>query len=52
MVHNTQEFVNSNISIDFKIIQSSKTENTIFLELGLYYSNHYISTVEATVDIL
>jgi hypothetical protein len=34
------------------MIQSSKLENTIFLELGLYYSNYYISTVEATVDAL
>jgi hypothetical protein len=32
--------------------QSLKTENTIFLKLGLYYSKHCISTVEVTVDIL
>jgi hypothetical protein len=52
MVHNAQEFVNSNFPIDFKIIQSSKIENTIFLELGLYCSKHCISTVEVTIDIL
>jgi hypothetical protein len=50
--HNAQEFVNSNFPIDFKIIQSSKIENIIFLELDLYCSKHYISIVEATVDIL
>jgi hypothetical protein len=34
------------------MIQSSKLENTIFLELGLYYSNYYINIVEDTVDVL
>jgi hypothetical protein len=33
-------------------ISSSKTEYTIFLQLGLYCSKQCISTVEATVDIL
>jgi hypothetical protein len=31
---------------------TSLIENTIFIELGLYCNKHYISSVEATVDIL
>jgi hypothetical protein len=31
---------------------TSLIENTIFIELGLYYRKYYVSTVEATVDIL
>jgi hypothetical protein len=34
------------------MIQSSKLENPIFLELGLYYSNHCIDTIETIVDVL
>jgi hypothetical protein len=44
--------VNSNFLVNFKIIQYSKTENTIFLELGLYCNNRYISIVETIIDIL
>jgi hypothetical protein len=31
---------------------TSLIENTIFLEFELYYSKHYVSIVEVTVDIL
>jgi hypothetical protein len=31
---------------------TSLIENTISLEVGLYYSKYCVSTVEATVDIL
>jgi hypothetical protein len=31
---------------------TSLIENTIFIELGLYYSKHGVSTVENTADIL
>jgi hypothetical protein len=39
----------------FKLTQNDPTlfvENTIFIELGLCYSHHYINTVEDTVDVL
>jgi hypothetical protein len=39
----------------FKLTQNDPTafvENTIFIELGLYYSHHCINIVEAIVDVL
>jgi hypothetical protein len=39
----------------FKLTQNDPTpfvENTIFIELGLYYSHHCINTVEAIVDVM
>jgi hypothetical protein len=39
----------------FKLTQNDPTsfvENTIFIELGLYYSHYCINTVEDTVDVL
>jgi hypothetical protein len=51
MVHTSQEFEIQT----FKLTQNDPTpfvENTIFIELGLYYSHHCINTVEATVDVL
>jgi hypothetical protein len=51
MVHNAQEFVNSKFQIDLND-PTPFVENTIFIELGLYCSNHCISTVDATIDVL
>jgi hypothetical protein len=51
MVHTSQEFEIQTL----KLTQNDPTpfvENTIFIELGLYCSHHYISTVDATVDVL
>ena len=51
MVHTSQEFENPT----FKVTQNDPTpfvENTIFIELGLYYSKHCTSTIDGTVDIL
>jgi hypothetical protein len=51
MVHNAQEFKNSNLPITSND-PTSLIENTIFLELDLYYSKYHVNTVEANVDIL
>jgi hypothetical protein len=51
MVHNAQDFENSNFPINFKW-SNFINKKTIFVELGLYCSKHCVSTIEVTIDIL